>query len=123
MKEMLAGAKAGTLKTGKPTEPRCLVCWFEEARMAAEAVTEAPEASVIRKQLACPMLRMARLPDALCRHEPQSAQFCDPARPPFESGPEIFAARAQTCPEVANARLSSLMYSPVPYSEFSPTWK
>ncbi len=97
--------------------------WLDEARLAAEKAEGAPEAIDVQEQLQCPMLRMARLADALCRNDPSVAMFCDPTSPPFAHGPEILATGSQSCPEVANTRLSALKYEPVPYSEVSLPWE
>ena len=97
--------------------------WLDEARLAAEAAGNAPGAGDVHERLQCPMLRMARLADALCRSDPASAMFCDPAQPPFSHGPEVLEAGAQACPEVANARLSSLKFDPVPYANVSLPWQ
>ncbi|MGB3177320.1 MAG: hypothetical protein WBA90_05515 [Albidovulum sp.] len=97
--------------------------WLDEARLAAEAAGNAPGAGDIHERLQCPMLRMARLADALCRSDPAAAMFCDPAQPPFSHGPEVLAAGAQTCPDVASARLSSLKFKPVPHANVPLPWK
>lgn len=96
--------------------------WLDEARLAAEAASGTPGASEVLQKLQCPMLRMARLADALCRTDPAASMFCDPAQPAFAHGPAILADGAQTCPEVANARLSSLKFEPVPYANVPLPW-
>ena len=96
--------------------------WLDEARIAAEAAEGLDGAHAALEALQCPMLRMARLADALCKSDPSLAMFCDPARPPLNHGPDVLAAGADTCPEVANARLSSLQFEAVPYADVALRW-
>ncbi len=97
--------------------------WMDEARIAAEMADGTSGAGEARERLQCPMLRVARLADALCKKDPSAAMFCDPAQPPFAHGPEVLASGRETCSEVANARLSSIKFEPVPYADVSLPWK
>lgn len=81
------------------------------------------EMNAAMEGLKCPMLRAARLSSALCSAQTMRSSICDPAKPFYSQVPEILQLGEDGwCPEVMDISLSSLAYSPTPYSSLRDIW-
>ncbi len=76
-------------------------------------ISRAPEDArdAMAAALKCPMVRLARLYDALCMTQPNDAQICSSKHPSYDLRGELLAEmeEAQICPEVAALPLADLV--------------